>query len=71
MATSQPTTASLQDQVDFFLASIGQGFNACLERRGRMDEIARLNAKSDEELEEIGLTRDRIPQHVFRDALVW
>ncbi len=67
------TTSKAQDaisaQVDMFLANMGQGFNAYLERRGRIEEIARLNAKSDADLAALGVQRDGIARHVFRDML--
>lgn len=61
--------ASTRAQLDAFLSAFGQGFNAYLERRSRLDRIRALNAKSDAELAQMGLTRDQIPQHVFRDIL--
>lgn len=57
----------LLEKFDAFFTAIGQGFNAYAMRRGRMDEIRRLNAMSDEQLLKLGVTRDRIPQYVFRD----
>ncbi|MEL7345952.1 MAG: hypothetical protein AAFN59_14035 [Pseudomonadota bacterium] len=33
----------------------------------RYDEVLRLQAKTDDELAALGLTRDRIAAHVFRD----
>ena len=33
------------------------------------EEYARLNAKTDEELEAMGLTRETIVQHVFADRM--
>ena len=63
------TNQILETRLDAFLASLGQGFNAYLERRSRMDEIRSLEAKSDAELADMGLTRDRIPHHVFRDLM--
>lgn len=38
-------------------------------RASRRDQIDALNAKSDAELAAMGLTRDRIVQHVFRDVI--
>ena len=58
---------SIREKVDAFFASIGQGMNAYMERRSRMDQITRLEAKSDDELAKMGIQRDRIVQHVFRD----
>lgn len=62
------TRARLMARVDAFFASLGQGMNAYMHRKSRMDEIEALNAKSDAELAEIGITRDDIPRYVFRDT---
>ncbi len=66
-ATHTPSNRPLRDALARFFAGLGQGFNAYLHSRSRIDEIRRLNAKSDEELARLGITRDRIPQYVFRD----
>ncbi len=55
--------------LDTFFAGLGQGFNAYLTARSRMNEVERLNARSDAELARIGLRREDIPRHVFRDIL--
>ena len=60
-------TADIRQKVDAFFASIGQGMNAYMERRSRMTQITALEAKTDAELAEMGITRDRIIHHVFRD----
>ena len=57
----------LADRIDSFFAGLGQGFNAYLERRSRSEEIRRLEARTDAELAAMGISRDRIPHHVFRD----
>ncbi|MDX1821741.1 MAG: hypothetical protein ACU0A4_16230 [Paracoccaceae bacterium] len=62
------TRARLMARVDAFFAALGQGMNAYMHRKSRMDEIEALNAKSDAELAEIGITRDDIPRYVFRDT---
>lgn len=67
-AARRPDTA-MRKRLDEFFASLGQGFNAYLERRCRTEEIERLNAKSDEELAKMGLNRRDIPRYVFRDML--
>ena len=40
-----------------------------MDARARQDDIAALQAKSDEELARMGIARDRIVQHVFRDMM--
>ncbi|MBY6088865.1 hypothetical protein ACX9MO_13080 [Pseudooceanicola sp. 502str34] len=59
--------APARGKLDNFFAAIGQGFNAYLERRARIDQIHALNQKSDDELAKLGITRDEIPAYVFRD----
>lgn len=59
----------LRNALDLFLAAAGQGFNGYIERRARITELARLDAKSDEELSRMGLRRDDIPRYVFRDLI--
>ncbi|MTE00614.1 hypothetical protein GIY56_09970 [Paracoccus sp. YIM 132242] len=55
-------------RIDAFFNRFGQGMNAYLESRARCAEIEALEAKTDAELAGMGLTRDRIPAHVFRDT---
>ncbi|SEW28991.1 hypothetical protein SAMN05444851_2742 [Aliiroseovarius sediminilitoris] len=50
-----------------FFASIGQAIIIASESRSRMDQIKALEARSDDELAEMGLKRENIVQHVFRD----
>lgn len=57
----------LREQFDRYFAAIGQGFNAYLERRSRLDRVRALSAKSDAELAKLGIKRDEIVSHVFRD----
>ncbi|MCC5969688.1 MAG: hypothetical protein JJU15_07040 [Pararhodobacter sp.] len=59
----------LRAQIDRLFANIGQGFNAYLEARSRTVEIEYLNSLSDAQLEERGISRDRIVHYVFRDRL--
>ncbi|SFO86790.1 hypothetical protein [Tranquillimonas alkanivorans] len=49
--------------------SAGGRTRGYLERLARTDQIDALNAKSDDELARMGLKRDDIPRHVFRDAI--
>ena len=59
--------AEITSWLDRFFAGMGQGFNAYTERVGRYDKIRALQAKSDADLAKMGLTRERIPYHVFSD----
>ncbi|WP_116600112.1 hypothetical protein [Primorskyibacter marinus] len=59
----------LRGALDLFLSGAGQGFNAYIEKRAHMADLARLDAKSDEELSRMGLRRDDIPRYVFRDLI--
>lgn len=67
--TDQTLSPRLRQRIDLFLAGLGQGFNAYLEKRSRIDEITALNALSDEDLLKRGIRRDDIPRHVFRDIM--
>ncbi|WP_101065377.1 hypothetical protein [Roseovarius salinarum] len=58
-----------QADLDHYFASRGQGVNAYLLRRQRGAEVARLNAMTDSELAQMGLTRAGIPAFVFDDLL--
>lgn len=51
-----------------FFEGIGRGLVAYGERRARLDQINKLNAKSDEELQAMGLKRTDIARHVYRDV---
>ena len=50
-----------------FFDGLSRGFHAYAERHSRLDQIQKLNAKSDDELKLMGLTRGDIPRHVYRD----
>ncbi|WP_136442660.1 hypothetical protein [Pacificoceanicola onchidii] len=60
---------SLGAKIDTYLASIGFGFNPGRMRRARLGEIIALEAASDAQLADMGLHRDDILPHVFRDLL--
>jgi hypothetical protein len=61
--------AQVRDGFGRALHGIGAGFEAFLTARSRMHQIERLNAKSDEQLARMGLRREDIARHVFRDIL--
>lgn len=57
----------LKAAFDRFISVLAKAFNAYATARSRSDQIDRLNAKSDEQLAEMGLKREDIPRYVFRD----
>ena len=67
--TNLTTTRPIRDRIDAFFAGMGQGLNAYMESRSRLPQIEALNRKSDAELAAMGLKRDDIVRHVFRDML--
>ncbi len=60
---------SLKQKIDIYFAGLGMGLNPYGLRRARMGEIITLEMKSDAQLATMGLTRDDILPHVFRDLL--
>lgn len=57
----------LAARLDRYFVELGQGVNAARLIRERHDILLWLNTRSDAELARMGLTRDGIPAHVFRD----
>ena len=57
----------LVERVRAVLEGLANGFAAYSEQRARTDQMQRLNNMSDAELAQLGLTREQIPYHVFRD----
>lgn len=53
--------------VGSFFSAIGRGIVLAGESSARFRDMRRLEAMSDSELAEMGLTRDKIAHHVFRD----
>ena len=60
---------SLHLKIDMFLSGIGFGFNPARLRRARLGQIIALEQASDADLDRMGLDRDGILPHVFRDLL--
>lgn len=60
---------SLAHKIDRFFVDLGLGVNPAGLRRARLKQIIQLEAQSDQDLERIGLKRDDILPHVFRDIL--
>ena len=69
MATTSTHIADhgIRASIANFFAAFGAAMTTYMERRSRADQIARLNALSDEQLTKMGITRDGIPAYVFRD----
>ena len=65
--TTHIADAGFRASVASFFAAFGRGMVTYMERRSRADQIARLNALSDKELSKMGLRREDIARHVFRD----
>ncbi|MBN9887333.1 hypothetical protein [Salipiger abyssi] len=60
---------SLRQKIDMYFTNLGLGLNPSGLRRARMREIISLEMKSDAQLARMGLSRDEILPHVFRDLL--
>lgn len=62
---------SVLGSIATYIAGVGatliKAREASLHMEGRVDKMAALQAKSDEELAAMGLRRDDIVRHVFRD----
>ena len=61
------TPARLRDWIKSVGAAFAVGFEAHAHRASRRDQIEALEAKTDAELATMGLRRDDIVQHVYRD----
>lgn len=60
---------SLNAKIDNFFASRGFGFNPGTMKRARLRQIIQLEAASDADLAALGVAREDILAHVFRDLL--
>lgn len=67
-STTTNTAAAPFGPVSNLLNWLGQAMMAIAENNPRLVAARRLHAMSDAELAEIGLTRDRIAEYVFRGA---
>lgn len=52
-----------------FFAAVGRGMMMSAASEARMRQVDKLNAKSDAELAKMGLRRQDIAAHVFRDLM--
>lgn len=67
--TGLPKGRALKERIQGFFAGLKAGLDAYGVRKSRMLEIQALQAKSDEELARLGISRERIVHYVFRDKL--
>ncbi|SFH08576.1 hypothetical protein SAMN04488020_106195 [Palleronia marisminoris] len=51
--------------------AVATWFVEVMESSSRFDQIERLQRKSDDQLAEMGLRRDEIVRHVFRDRMMY
>jgi hypothetical protein len=63
---TNPRTGPAHAGLDLFFAELGQGVNAYMERRLVLREVARLEERSDSELSAMGLSRERLLDHILR-----
>lgn len=71
MANAQLTSAPhgiIAGSISSFFQSVFNGLTAIAETNSRVKEAERLNALSDAQLAKIGLRREDIVRHVFRDV---
>ncbi len=67
MATQATNIHGLAGRTEGFWAGIAAGLNNYMNRKSRVDQVRKLEAKSDAELAAMGLKRDDITRYVFRD----
>lgn len=65
--TTDSNATPLRDAWARFTANLGRRIEERMHVRSRRDEIEALEAKTDAELARLGLRRDQIASHVFRD----
>lgn len=64
--TTTPNSVSIFGRIS---AAVGEWFVAYARTRSRTDEVEFLEAKSDAELAKLGIKREDILRHVFRDLM--
>ena len=67
--THTPAAPSVLSRIGEFFAALARAVFTARAAEARVHEMERLMAKSDAELAEIGLRREDIARHVFRDIL--
>lgn len=67
--TTNAYSPALPGLFDRLLDKFRRGADRYIEHHSRRAQIEALEAKSDEDLAKLGITRDRIVHHVFADRL--
>ncbi|MEO9682878.1 MAG: DUF1127 domain-containing protein [Tateyamaria sp.] len=67
--TDTNVTHSILAGITGFFAAVGRGIMMSSSADARLRKAEILNAKTDEELAELGLRREDIPAFVFRDLM--
>lgn len=65
--TTQTIATPLRDAWERFFATLARSFETHMRIQARRDQIEALERKTDAELAELGIRRDEIALHVFRD----
>ncbi|MCT8160249.1 hypothetical protein [Pseudoruegeria sp. SHC-113] len=68
-AATHSDTASFAAGLSALFSRLGAALMRAAENRSRVEQMERLNAKSDEELAALGLRREDIARYVFRDMM--
>lgn len=66
-ANTDQSGSSIWNSISDFFASLWNTARIHHELEGRLDQMRKLQALSDAELAKLGIARDRITHHVFRD----
>ena len=69
MASSTNTPAVSVSPLRRLAATIGDFFVSVAKARSRSDQFEALNSKTDAQLAKMGIAREDIARHVFRDYL--
>ncbi|TQS72575.1 hypothetical protein ERN12_01835 [Rhodobacteraceae bacterium] len=69
MTNAQHGAAQSGSMIAKLANSVKRAFAAMMEAQTRQNEVSMLSNKTDEELAQMGLTRDGIARYVFRDRL--
>ena len=68
-AATHSDAASVSASLYALFSRLGAALMRAAESRSRVEQMERLNAKSDEELAALGLRREDIARYVFRDMM--